>query len=475
MEERRTLGANNMVESQKSTLFLDGAGNWQVNEVRKATTRQEGKNSSTEERVSRLDADGKLSEVSRTVSHASEGAPGEMHNTVKTPLPFSMSQGLPGTAAFTWFSARAPPSAPVQPVQKTTEQQVEQPNPGDPASGLQVITLTTDTVRPVRPEHRPQRFRLATPMAVWSSFRGHCKVRQHPRHSGPDGTEKDRKMSRPQRGRRTRLLTAGVTRPHNYPAVLRTRPFAVIAVLAQSNPEVRCRGPQSRDRDPNSDPCAGLSGARRRAAGAVRPAGELLRRMADTGDARNENHAHGPSGAITCASCPAPLGRRTDCSPNPAAAASIVQYRRRGHAPRCATRDTQMSSRSPLQFPGPVSEFRLPGGAISSGREIAQLDGVLHNAGHDVARFGRRFHVPRAHLTPGVAGDDFLHRFDQLGGGQQGVATIGHGRGCRHGWRSRESRPRTRQCRLCLRPLRLGCRPSRECHPARCAAPDNHG
>ena len=59
MEERRTLGANNTVESQKSTLFLDGAGNWQVNEVRKATTRQEGKNLSTEERVSRLDSEGK--------------------------------------------------------------------------------------------------------------------------------------------------------------------------------------------------------------------------------------------------------------------------------------------------------------------------------------------------------------------------------------------------------------------------------
>jgi len=146
MEERRTLGANNMVESQKSTLFLDGAGNWQVNEVRKATTRQEGKNSSTEERVSRLDADGKLSEVSRTVSHASEGAPGEKHNTVET-----YSLDVPGSArdGSLHLVQRASTSQRTSSTgQQTTEQQVEQPNPGDPASGLQVITLTTDTVRP---------------------------------------------------------------------------------------------------------------------------------------------------------------------------------------------------------------------------------------------------------------------------------------------------------------------------------------
>ena len=47
VEERRTLGANNKVESQKTTLRPDGAGNWQVDEIRQATTRQEGKNRST--------------------------------------------------------------------------------------------------------------------------------------------------------------------------------------------------------------------------------------------------------------------------------------------------------------------------------------------------------------------------------------------------------------------------------------------
>ena len=35
----------------------------------------------------------------------------------------------------------------------------------------------------------------------------------------------------------------------------------------------------------------------------------------------------------------------------------------------------------------------------------------------------------RSNLPSGVAGDDFLHRFDQLGGGQQSVTAFGHGRG----------------------------------------------
>jgi len=82
--ERRVGGANDTVESQKTTLLPDGAGKWQVSEIRQATTRQDGNSRSTEERVSRPDADGKLGEISRTVSKESEGAPGEKRSTVET-------------------------------------------------------------------------------------------------------------------------------------------------------------------------------------------------------------------------------------------------------------------------------------------------------------------------------------------------------------------------------------------------------
>jgi hypothetical protein len=146
VEERRTLGANNMVESQKTTLLPDGAGNWQVDEIRQATTRQEGKNRSTEERVSRPDSDGKLGEISRTVSKESETASGEKHNTVETyslDVPGSARDGGLHLVERSTTSQRTNPTG-----QQTTEQRVEQPNPGDPGAGLQVITLTTDTVRP---------------------------------------------------------------------------------------------------------------------------------------------------------------------------------------------------------------------------------------------------------------------------------------------------------------------------------------
>jgi hypothetical protein len=146
VEERRTLGANNTVESQKTTLRPDGAGNWQVDERRQATIRQEGKNRSTDERVSRPDSEGKLGEVSRTVSKESESASGEKRNTVETyslDVPGSSRDGSLHLVERSTTSQRTNSTG-----QQTTEQQVEQPNPGDPGSGLQVITLTTDTVRP---------------------------------------------------------------------------------------------------------------------------------------------------------------------------------------------------------------------------------------------------------------------------------------------------------------------------------------
>jgi hypothetical protein len=146
VEERRTLGANNMVESQKTTLHPDGAGNWQVDEVRQTTTRQEGKNRSTNEQVSRQDAEGKLGEVSRTVSKESESATGEKNKTVETyslDVPGSSRNGSLRMVERSTTSQTTNASG-----QQITKQQLEQPNLGDPGSGMQVITVTTDTVRP---------------------------------------------------------------------------------------------------------------------------------------------------------------------------------------------------------------------------------------------------------------------------------------------------------------------------------------
>lgn len=146
VQDRRNRGANDTVESQKTTLFPDGSGNWQVSEVRQATTRQEGQNRSSEERVSRPDSEGKLGEVSRSVSKESEGALGEKRNTLET-----YSLDVPGSArdGSLHLIERATTTQHTSSTgEQTTEQQVEQSKPGDPSAGLRITTLTTDTVRP---------------------------------------------------------------------------------------------------------------------------------------------------------------------------------------------------------------------------------------------------------------------------------------------------------------------------------------
>jgi hypothetical protein len=146
VQERRERGANDTVESQKVTLLPDGAGNWQVGETRHATSRQEGQKRSTEERVFRPNSEGKVDEISRTVSKESESAPGERRKTVETyslDVPGSARDGSLHLVERATTAQRTSSSG-----QQTTEQQVEQANPGDPGAGLRVTILTSDTVRP---------------------------------------------------------------------------------------------------------------------------------------------------------------------------------------------------------------------------------------------------------------------------------------------------------------------------------------
>jgi hypothetical protein len=145
VQERRERGANDTVQTQKTTLLPDASGNWQVNETRRATTRQDGKNRNTEERVSRLNPEGKLDEVSRTISKESETTSGEKRDTVET-----YSVDVPGSArdGNLHLVERATTSQRTNSTgQKTTQHEVEQPDPGNPDGGLRVTVLTTDTVR----------------------------------------------------------------------------------------------------------------------------------------------------------------------------------------------------------------------------------------------------------------------------------------------------------------------------------------
>ena len=148
VQERRQRGANDTVESQKTTLLPDGVGNWQVSEIRRAISRQEGKSKdrSTEERISRRDSEGKLGEVSRTLSNESESASGETRSTVETysiNVPGSVVDGSLHLVERATAAQRTNSTG-----QQITDHQVQRPIPGEPGSSLQVTIQTTDTVRP---------------------------------------------------------------------------------------------------------------------------------------------------------------------------------------------------------------------------------------------------------------------------------------------------------------------------------------
>ena len=145
--EIRKRNANDTVQSEKITLLPDGSGKWQVNEIRQATSRQESDTRVTEERISRLDAEGKLSEISRAVTKEPETSTGEKRNTVET-----YSIDVPGTARdrnLHMVERVSTSSQSDASGTRTTGQIVEQINAGDPAAGLRVSVLVNDKVVPV--------------------------------------------------------------------------------------------------------------------------------------------------------------------------------------------------------------------------------------------------------------------------------------------------------------------------------------
>jgi hypothetical protein len=146
-DEVRKRGANDTLESQKTTLLADGAGNWQLSEIRHSTTRQDNNTRSTEERVFRRDAEGKLSEVSRVVSKDSESSSTGKRETVET-----YSLDVPGVTrdGNLHLVERATTAQRTSATgEQITEKQLEQRNPGDPDSDLHLSVLINDTVRPV--------------------------------------------------------------------------------------------------------------------------------------------------------------------------------------------------------------------------------------------------------------------------------------------------------------------------------------
>ena len=135
--------SNTSIESEKTTLIYDGAGNWQVNEVRKATIREEGATLITDERTFARDAEGKLGLVSHVVSKQSETASGEKSKVVE-----KSSVDVPGTTrdgSLHLVERSTTTRGKDANGSRVTEQTVERPDPGNPDSGLRVYLLENDS------------------------------------------------------------------------------------------------------------------------------------------------------------------------------------------------------------------------------------------------------------------------------------------------------------------------------------------
>lgn len=132
------------VEVKKTTLVSDGNGGWQVGEVKEQTIKPDGKNRSTEERVSRSDVNGKLSEVSRTVGQETENASGEKTATVdmySTQLPGSAGNGT------LQLNRRVTTTQKKDSGGANAEQHLEERSLGNPSDGLRVKAKTKYAVQ----------------------------------------------------------------------------------------------------------------------------------------------------------------------------------------------------------------------------------------------------------------------------------------------------------------------------------------
>jgi len=133
-QEVKTHKGDDSVGVKKTTLMPDGNGSWKVSDVTEKTIRADGKDRTTEERVSRPDLDGRLQERSRTVTKEGETATGEKTSTVESYSVFS-----PGYSDSSMHLSQR-----VASIQKksangeTIEQQIEEPSSGNPSDGAKV-------------------------------------------------------------------------------------------------------------------------------------------------------------------------------------------------------------------------------------------------------------------------------------------------------------------------------------------------
>jgi hypothetical protein len=147
--ELRRQAANDTVETEKTTLLPDLNGKWQLSEIRQSVATPEADGRRIEEKVFRPDAEGKLSQISRVVSHEAASPTGEKRSTEET-----YSVDVPGTTRDGKLHLIQRASASSQSDEqggRAEEQRVEQLNPGDPDAGLRISIVVNGKVVPVPP------------------------------------------------------------------------------------------------------------------------------------------------------------------------------------------------------------------------------------------------------------------------------------------------------------------------------------
>jgi hypothetical protein len=143
-QELQKRSADHRVEVKKRLLQPNSTGEWEVAEVKESTSKEDNKNRASEERISRPDSEGRLSEVSRSVGKETENAAGEKTSTVETYFTNAPGVASDGGLRLNWqvTTVQKPDSN-----GKTTDVQRKQSNPNDPNGSLQVSTKTKYTVR----------------------------------------------------------------------------------------------------------------------------------------------------------------------------------------------------------------------------------------------------------------------------------------------------------------------------------------
>lgn len=146
VKEQQTKTSASVTEVRKSTLLPDANGKWQLSEVREGRLETIGKDLTKSEQVSRLDSEGRLSVVQKTVSKDLEGPDGNKRQTVE-----NYSNQIPGKADDTGLRLSQKVSTTTRPGADgtaSTQQQVEQRDPSGSNNRMQVTQQTIDIVRP---------------------------------------------------------------------------------------------------------------------------------------------------------------------------------------------------------------------------------------------------------------------------------------------------------------------------------------